>query len=399
MIPRRIKLSGFLCYRDEREISFEGDSLWMLAGPNGSGKSTVFDAVTYALFGYHRGGSTGNAELINNTSNSLAVEFEFELDNAVYQVRRTLKLRGGSTSATQQVLRRLQGGNFEAVPDTQRKTEFEEWIRNHIGLTYDTFTSSVLLLQGRAEKLLDSGPKDRALVLASIVDLQRFQRLHESADGRRKELRGQVDSLRDQFNAIQDVPEHDLTAAFGRIETAEEARVIAQLEADRLQALEFEARTWSEKNRKLTATQEKRIRAGKLVQEAATIERDLARLKELRDVLPHVETIFQRRADLSESESRTKDLADVIRDFEAQLNDAEHNRDTARHKAETQRKQIAADDSKLQEIMKKLPELSIQVERLARVDEQRQAVAKLETELNKSPDNLSQRVADAQHAI
>ena len=58
MIPQRVRLKGFLCYKDEQEIDFDGNAtLWMLAGLNGSGKSAIFDAVTYALFGYHRGGS------------------------------------------------------------------------------------------------------------------------------------------------------------------------------------------------------------------------------------------------------------------------------------------------------------------------------------------------------
>ena len=65
MIPHRIKMSGFLSYKDEQEVRFDDAPLWMLAGNNGSGKSSVFDAVTYALFGHHRGGSQNAAELIN----------------------------------------------------------------------------------------------------------------------------------------------------------------------------------------------------------------------------------------------------------------------------------------------------------------------------------------------
>src|SRR3712207_217129 len=75
MIPRRVRLGGFLCYKDEQEIAFDGSALWMLAGLNGSGKSTIFDAVTYALFGHHRGGATNAGELINKDSKALSVEF------------------------------------------------------------------------------------------------------------------------------------------------------------------------------------------------------------------------------------------------------------------------------------------------------------------------------------
>ena len=48
MIPQRVKLSGFLSYKDEQEVRFDGSQLWMLSGTNGSGKSSIFDAVTYA---------------------------------------------------------------------------------------------------------------------------------------------------------------------------------------------------------------------------------------------------------------------------------------------------------------------------------------------------------------
>ena len=88
MIPRRVKLSGFLSYKGEQEVAFDGSALWMLSGLNGSGKSTVFDAVTYALFGHHRGGASNAGELINKDSKALSVEFEFLADGQPFQARR-----------------------------------------------------------------------------------------------------------------------------------------------------------------------------------------------------------------------------------------------------------------------------------------------------------------------
>src|SRR5438128_9378305 len=130
MIPRRVSVRGFLCYREEQEIDFGGATLWMLAGLNGSGKSAVFDAVTYALFGHHRGGASGAAELINKDADGFAVEFDFLLDRDVYRVKRTLRKGAKGTAATQQVLRyRSAGeggksGKWDPVPDTGRKAEF-----------------------------------------------------------------------------------------------------------------------------------------------------------------------------------------------------------------------------------------------------------------------------------
>src|SRR3954462_10046383 len=244
MIPRRVKLSGFLSYKDEQEIAFNESALWMLSGLNGSGKSTIFDAVTYALFGHHRGGAINAGELINKDSKALSVEFEFLVEGQPFQIRRTLRRDAkGSPKGTQQVFRLdAASGKWAAVPDTNLSDGFKAWVRDRIGLDYVNFTSSVLLLQGRAEKLLDSTPKGRAEVLASIVDLERYQKLHEKADTKRKELRGRVEALQTQWDHIPEVTDFELTVAANRIEDATEALAKAQQEMDRLQTVEFQAR-------------------------------------------------------------------------------------------------------------------------------------------------------------
>src|SRR6476620_1365755 len=140
MIPRRVRLSGFLCYRDEQEVAFDSSSLWMLAGLNGSGKSTIFDAVTYALFGYHRGGSQNSGELINKDSRSLTVEFEFLVDGQPYQIRRTLRrdAKGGSRKGTQGVSRLDSAtGRWVPVADTNLSDGFKAWVRDKIGLNFE----------------------------------------------------------------------------------------------------------------------------------------------------------------------------------------------------------------------------------------------------------------------
>src|SRR5580698_9843952 len=110
MIPQRIKLSGFLSYKDEQEIRFDGSPLWMLSGTNGSGKSSIFDAVTFALFGHHRGGSQSAVELINKESNTLSVEFDFTVDKQLYRAKRTVRRRASGVAGTQQVMKYVKAG-------------------------------------------------------------------------------------------------------------------------------------------------------------------------------------------------------------------------------------------------------------------------------------------------
>ncbi len=229
MIPHRIELKGFLCYKDEQEVRFDGAAtLWMLSGLNGSGKSSVFDAVTYALFGHHRGGGQHALELINKDSEALLVVFDFLLDGRLYRAKRTLRrnTRGGATG-TQQIFRR-EGDNGDSkwipIEGTSQKREFDGWVADHVGLNYETFTSSVLLLQGKADKLLDSKPEGRREVLAGIVDLERYEKLHRAADEKRKLLEGELKGLNNRLNAVPVVEPLALAAAVGRIQEAEEAR-------------------------------------------------------------------------------------------------------------------------------------------------------------------------------
>jgi DNA repair exonuclease SbcCD ATPase subunit len=330
MIPQRIAMRGFLCYREEQEICLGGASLWMLAGLNGSGKSAVFDAVTYALFGGHRGGQAGAQALINKQGNSLAVEFEFLLDNQLYQARRTLKLnKKGSVAGTQQIRRWSAGdrdgaGLWEAVPDTNNKAGFDAWVRSHIGLTYETFTSSVLLMQGKAEKLLTAAPKERFEVLAGIVDLDRYQRLHKRIDDRRRTLQARAETLQHQLSGLADVADIEVQECDWQTEELRAALQGAQTGLSQLQRLELLADRWMDLQSKLALTRELALHARQLVDQADAIESESKRLAELQEVLPRLESAAEQSTRLAKAttagqayEIELQALAQRNRDLEA----------------------------------------------------------------------------------
>ena len=41
---------------------------------------------------------------------------------------------------------------WQAIPDTNYKAKFDAWVKDKIGLDYETFTSSVLLLTGEVRE-------------------------------------------------------------------------------------------------------------------------------------------------------------------------------------------------------------------------------------------------------
>lgn len=55
MIPSRLSLRDFMCYRDSvPPLHFTGIHLACLCGDNGNGKSALIDAITPALWGKSR---------------------------------------------------------------------------------------------------------------------------------------------------------------------------------------------------------------------------------------------------------------------------------------------------------------------------------------------------------
>jgi exonuclease SbcC len=393
VIPQRVKLKGFLCYKDEQTIEFDGNAtLWMLSGLNGSGKSAIFDAVTFALFGHHRGGGQHNVELINKESDTLLVEFDFLLDNALYRAKRTLKRDAkGGARGTQQIFRHDAGSNGKGawvpVEDTGQKREFDAWMAERIGLTYDTFTSSVLLLQGKAEKLLDSKPEGRREVLASIVDLERYERLHKDADDRRKAQEQALKSLASRLATLQPVTPLELVEAKTRIEEAEQARKEARDEVERLHRAEIEAGEWQKLLKRLDQARRRCEQARALLAEAPTIEQKVERLRELREVTPHLQEIAFLRGQAHEAETKAKKLAADRQKLAAVRDEKDSALKQVRGKRLALQNTVVQEEGKHREVARRLQQSGARLEKLHECERQ-------EAELERVREELARLAAD-----
>jgi DNA repair protein SbcC/Rad50 len=298
MIPLCISIEGFLCYRQRQVIDLSDMSLCMLAGPNGSGKSSAFDAMTFALFGEHRAGSRMREDLINKRSDTATVELDFELNAARWQARRTLVRRRDGTAQTTQSIRRWSAtkNGWEPVPDTSTNAGFSNWVEHHVGLNIDTFTSSMLLRQGKADRLLTATPADRHDLLSAVVGLDRYVGLHERANDHRKVRADRRAALEAKLSAMPRVSGEDLAAAAAKVAASKAACHAADALVEKLQPLNEQAKNWWRWDQELHQAQAERARLDGLLAQADDLEKQWKRLCELRAVLPQSHAILDNRA-------------------------------------------------------------------------------------------------------
>lgn len=297
MIPVRVFVRNFLCFDEAEdggaiEFDFEGSSLWSISGDNGAGKSAIFDGITYALYGEHRGGGQRDARLIRKGKASCEACFEFRINGDLYRVRRTVghpRGKGRQEPKTWQASWfDTAAGDWRPVPDTDRKTGLEHWVVEKLGFGYQTFRASVLLLQGGSDELLRAGPRERFDILSGLLELGAYKRLEAAASEHARSTRADAQQLEQQLVHVRVVRDEELANAQAGANEKEEALAaatgrVAQAELVLADALRHAALTSD------LATAEETFQAQEaLLGDAPQIRADVEEWRTLDDAVPRM---------------------------------------------------------------------------------------------------------------
>ena len=195
MIPHKLRLQNFMCYREEQVLDFSGIHLVCLAGDNGHGKSALLDAMTWALWGQAR--ARRDDELVTLGETEMWVELEFGLGGQRYRVwrQRSTQGRGRSdlhfyvwnSAAGIEPLGGLgvrpakastpelhsENGDWQLLDEGGLRERQAQIIRV-LRMDYETFVNSAFLLQGRADSFTIKTPTERKQILADILGLSRY---------------------------------------------------------------------------------------------------------------------------------------------------------------------------------------------------------------------------------
>ncbi len=169
---------------DFRDPGYTESGIFAIVGPTGSGKSSILDAVSLSLFGTTpRWRSTTRSDqpdmvMTKNTSECRA-EAVFESGGRCYCSRWTLKRprRGTSFKPVVELTRLAHPEDTEGEILAEKIESWRREVERILGLTFETFTRSMLLAQGTFAELLKASEAERAQMLERITGTEIYSRI------------------------------------------------------------------------------------------------------------------------------------------------------------------------------------------------------------------------------
>lgn len=394
MIPQRVYVKGFMSYRDETEFRFDGVSLWVLAGRNGAGKSAVFDAITFALYGEHRGGKNNADALINQQSDSLVVEFDFSIGDEEYRVKRTLSRKRSSCQAFL-----LTGTKAvpQPIPDTNGRTSLEKWSERVIGLSFETFTASVLLQQNKSDLLLSATASKRHEMIAQLIDLSAYLRLHQQIEERYRELERSTKVYQNQLQEIEPIDETLLASLNESIETLGIQIVGSQVRLELLSALKEQSRQWSILVARYAEVDKKLLDTYTILAQAEDIERKANRLAMVNHVLPLLKRLVTNKEQFEEKDVSIVNNHKQIQFWNEKLTLTKIQKATTQDAIDDLKTQQKACYQERDQAQRDILELTPHVQKIEQLKDIRQEIAKLDQALAQFSPDLEQYLTSLQH--
>ena len=188
MKPLRLELQAFGPYANRQVIDFTKlaeNGVFLIKGPTGSGKTTIFDAMTFALYGGSSGDDSknkyGRNDLeewrCNQADKSVATEvcFTFSVHNRQYQFVCRLTCKRKNLSASYFAGKLLDNGEWEPLFENPKKDDLTNKAIELIGLSKEQFRQVMLLPQGQFERFLTASSTEKESILKRIFDADRWE--------------------------------------------------------------------------------------------------------------------------------------------------------------------------------------------------------------------------------
>ena len=200
MKPIKLEFNAFGPYAKKTVIDFtlfDSGGLFLISGPTGSGKTTIFDAISFALYGEASNKKRQNDSLKSHYAKEelCYVEFTFELGGKkILLYRSPAQEAQGKRKALVKHSARAEL-YIDGVLMATNVSEVTEKISEILGLSYDEFSQIILLPQGEFQKLLEANSAAKEEIFRRIFSTQQLQAFTQALKEEEKRLGQELETI------------------------------------------------------------------------------------------------------------------------------------------------------------------------------------------------------------
>ncbi|MBO7638066.1 MAG: SMC family ATPase, partial [Treponema sp.] len=354
MKPLKLIITGFEAYINRCEIDFTsfGDgTLYLITGNTGAGKTTIFDAITYALYGEPSGNTRKEKMLRTITAGPeipTEVDFTFEFKKHKYRIVRNPEYEGLSknkktkTITADATLWDSDGNVLESS-----KSKVTTYIENLLSLTKDQFCRIAMIAQGDFYNVLNAGTKDRKEIYSKIFGTDLFNLLQKRISEETKKARDErEDIIRSKNSAVseivipQDYDEDDFSTQIPD----------AELNQNLIHLLEHDAKNQKEHDKELEEIKKKIKGAEDMLNNSRNLLQQKHNLEESREKLKIQEEAYATAKDNVDKEMARQPEIDKLNSELTITNESLSKYDALAQKKELLNKSVSMVNSKSKEV-------------------------------------------------
>ncbi len=293
MKPLKLAMQAFGPYAGTEEIDFSSlgsKTMFVISGKTGAGKTTIFDGISYAIYGKASGEDRNGPELRSQfAENNLLTEvsLQFSLRDRTYYITRSpqqekKKERGeGFTTLGARAELYMYDEKNEKVLLAANVRDVDEKIKEIMLIDSSQFRQILMIPQGEFRKLLTSDSKEKEVILQRLFHTEIYKKIEEKLRTEATELRKSVEKQADRRNhllhGIHASYQEDLIEALEE-DTLNDSRILRLLEKE-IELLNGEMDKLVYEGRK---KQEERDSLQQKIYEAEAVLKQLAQKEELK---------------------------------------------------------------------------------------------------------------------
>ncbi len=211
MRPIKLTMSAFGPYAGQTVLEMDklGEKgLYLITGDTGAGKTTIFDAITFALYGEASGENRSPSMFRSKYADEdtpTFVELEFLYGGKKYKVKRNPEYFRPAKRG--EGLKKQVADAELTLPDgtpVTKKNEVDKAIRDIVGIDKNQFLQISMIAQGDFMKLLLADTESRTAIFRKIFKTEKFLKIETALWQESNDLRNRCRDLRGSINQYID---------------------------------------------------------------------------------------------------------------------------------------------------------------------------------------------------